>query len=351
MRNNTKFLLLALLPLMIACGGQENQLDSDLAIPVSVIDVKISSIVQYINTTGTTRANNEITLNSEMTGDYFLLKNPKTGRKYKLGDVVSKGELIAKFEDREYVNNVSLEIKRLNLEISEQENKKHISLYDKGGVTLREMKNAEVALSQAKQEYENAKIQLEKMEVIAPFKSVVVDLPYYTNGTRLASNSPIATLMEYDKLLLEANLPEKYLSTIKTGQHVKITNYTLPDDTLTAELSELSPVVNSETRTFKGKIIIDNTGQKLRPGMFVKADIEVASKDSTIVIPKNIILSGNRGKTVYIVQKGAAQRRIITTGLENENEVEVIAGLKKNDRLIIKGFETIRDRSKVKVIQ
>jgi len=131
---------------------------------------------------------------------------------------------------------------------------------------------------------------------------------------------------------------------------VAITNYTLPKDTLKAKINELSPVVSTETRTFKGRLVIDNPALKLRPGMFVKADIEVARRDSAIVISKEIVVSGNRGKTIYIVEKGVARERIITTGLENETSLEVIEGLKKNERVVTKGFETLRNNSKVKII-
>jgi len=85
--------------------------------------------------------------------------------------------------------------------------------------------------------------------------------------------------------------------------------------------------------------------------MFVKAEIVVAAKDSAIVIPKDIILSKRRGKTVYIVEKGAAQERAISTGLENPEFVEVTTGLKKDERLVVKGFEMLRHRSKVKIIR
>jgi multidrug efflux pump subunit AcrA (membrane-fusion protein) len=85
--------------------------------------------------------------------------------------------------------------------------------------------------------------------------------------------------------------------------------------------------------------------------MFVKADIITAQKDSVIVIPKNIILTGNRGKYVFVVERNsAADDRQIVTGIENKDYVEVVEGLKVNDRLIIKGFETLRDNSKVKII-
>ncbi|HOI50589.1 MAG TPA: efflux transporter periplasmic adaptor subunit, partial [Prolixibacteraceae bacterium] len=111
------------------------------------------------------------------------------------------------------------------------------------------------------------------------------------------------------------------------------------------------PAVSTETRTIKGKILIDNPELKLRPGMFVKADIVVASKDSAIVVPKNIILSSNRGKVIYIVEQSTARERRITTGIENQDQVEVLTGLKRNERLVTKGFETLRNDSKVKVIR
>lgn len=349
-KNSSKWVLVALVPFMAACGNQGSQLNNELAIPVSVLDVTKSHIVQYISTTGTAAAASQATLNTEMAGVYRLGKNPRTGGQFKLGDIVEKGQVIVRLENPETQNSIAINTKKLNLDISELENQKQKSLYEKGGVTLRELKNSEVSLAQANTDYENAKIQLAKMDVVAPFRGAIVDLPQITSGTRIASGTAVVTLMDYSKLLMEINLPEKNISTINVGQEVSITNYTLPKDTLNAKINELSPVVSTETRTFKGKLVIDNPELKLRPGMFVKADIEVARRDSAIVISKEIIVSGNRGKTVYIVEKGAVRERIITTGLETETLVEVIEGLKKNERVVTKGFETLRDRSKVKII-
>jgi RND family efflux transporter MFP subunit len=285
-----------------------------------------------------------------MAGDYLLQKNPRTNAPYKLGDIVEGGQVLVKLENAETKNSIAIATKKLNLEIDSLEYQKQKSLYDKGGVTLRELKSAEVALAQARTDYENAKIQLAKMEVKAPFRGVIVDLPTVTNKTRINSNVAIATLMDYSKLMMEVNLPEKAMSTIKPGQEVLITNYTMPKDTLKAQINELAPVVNMETRTFKGKVLINNPDYKLRPGMFVKADIEIERRDSVFVIPKDIIVSGTRGKTIFVVMGGNSQARIIKTGLENEKFVEVTDGLRRQDRVVIKGFETLRDRARVKVI-
>ncbi len=351
MKINKMWRFLLFLPVLVSCGPQQNQTQNDIAVPVSVIDVKKGPIVQYINSTGTANAASQAILATEMAGNYVLAVNPKTGREYKLGDYVAKGTAIVRLENPEFINTISVETKKLNFEIAGLEDEKQKSLYEKGGVTYRELKNAEVALAQAKTSFEDAKIQQQKTEVKAPFSGVLVDIPQITNYTRINAGTNVVTLMDYSKLMMDVNLPEKYLTTIKLGQEVNITNYTLPEDTLKAQISELSPVISTETRTFKGKMTISNPDLKLRPGMFVKADIEIARKDTAIVIPKEVIVAGARGKTIYIIEGGAARRRTITTGLENEKSVEVIEGLKANSRLVVKGFETLRDDSKVKIVK
>jgi len=147
-------------------------------------------------------------------------------------------------------------------------------------------------------------------------------------------------------------LPEKNISTIAVGQQALITSYTLTEDTLSGVVTELSPMISTETRTFKGTLQISNPELKLRPGMFVKADIITSQKDSAIVISKDLILSNNRGRYVFVVgNNNTAEQRRITLGLQNEDEAEVIDGLSKNDILITEGYETLRTRSKITIVQ
>ena len=351
MKNIKLFILIIFVTVLASCNNQPTSESTDLAVPVSIENIKLKSIQQFISTTGTAKAASETELMSEIEGEYFLQLNPRTGRKFKLGDRVEKGQVIIQFENEEYENSLAMESKKLNLEISEQEYEKQKSLYEKGGVTLRELRNSEVSKIDAKYNYENARIQEAKMKVVAPFSGVIVELPYYTEAVRLNTGQSMVKLMSYNKMFVEINLPEKNISEVNTGQKVLITNYTLTEDTLIGHVTELSPVISTETRTFAGKLEIDNPGLKLRPGMFIKANIITAQKDSVIVIPRDVIMSGSRGKYVFVVgRNSAADDRLITTGISNQDEVEIIEGLSANDRLIIKGFETLRDNSKVKVI-
>ncbi|MDY9918258.1 RND family efflux transporter, MFP subunit [Porphyromonadaceae bacterium NLAE-zl-C104] len=340
-----------IIALLTACGNQTQSSQSDIETPVSVQELKKGSISRLINTTGTAQATYSVELNAEMNGFYNLQTNPSTGRPYKLGDAVKKGQLIIRLENKEYENGIALESKKLSLEIAEQEQSKQKALHEKGGVTLSEMRNTEVRVTNARYDLENATINLEKMNVRAPFDGIIVSLPHYTQQGQVTQGSLMVGLMAYTRMYMDINLPESAIGYVKSNQPVHITHYTLPDDTLRGEISELSPAISTETRTFKGKILIDNDRLKLRPGMFVKADIVVDQADSAIIIPKDVVLSRRNRKYVYIVERNTAILRDIQTGLEDEDNVEVIEGLKENDNLIIRGYETLRENSRVKVLK
>jgi membrane fusion protein (multidrug efflux system) len=346
------FLLIAAAIIAITgCRNQEQSLTADVEIPVSVEDVRLKSIEEFTNTTGTAYPRGEIELKSKISANYYLEKNPRTGKYWQMGDKVRTGDLIARLEDREYVISVKMETNQLNLELAESELKKQESLYEKGGVTLKELKTASIDFENAKTNVENARLQLDKTRIVSPIDGVIVDLSYYTQGTHIESGSSIVKIMDYQTMYMEVQLPEKYISTIKPGQLVRLTNYTIPEDTIIGHVTQLSPAINPDTRTFKGNIEIINTSYLLRPGMFVKADIVTNRKDSVIVIPKSIILSRQRGKTVFVVDRGVAMDRIIETGLENLTNVEVTRGLMKNDKIVISGYETLSPKSKVKIVK
>lgn len=348
---STIILFGAVLIAFASCRNQEQNLTADVEIPVSVEDLKLKPIEEYINTTGTAFPKGEIEVKTKISASYFLEKNSGTGRYWQLGDRVRAGELIVRLEDQEYVNSVKMETTQLNLELMESELKKQESLYEKGGVTQKELKTASINYENARTAVITAKLQLEKTKIIAPIDGVIVDLPYHTQGTQVEAGVTMVKIMDYKTMYMDVQLPEKYISVIKPGQKVKLTNYTIPEDTIIGSISQLSPAINADTRTFKGTVSIDNRDLLLRPGMFVKADIVTERKDSAIVIPRSIILSRQKGKTVFIVDRGVAAERIIETGLENISDVEVIRGLAKNERVVTSGFETLSNKSKVKIIK
>lgn len=347
----TGIIALLLISVLQSCDNEESDIQTEIKIPVSVVSIKPQSISRFIETTGTVYSSKEAIMKSELSGIYKLQMNPATRRPFALGDVVKSGQVLIKIQDEEFVNNLQIEGKKLNLELADTNLKKQRSLYDKGGVTQTELKNASIQYVNAKYSYENAEIQMAKMVVKAPFSGVIVEMLYHTDGVKIDLGQVLFKVMDYRQLLMDVKLPEKHLPEITLDQVVQITNYNIVRDTLKGRISQISPVVNADTRTFQSVLKIDNKESLLRPGMFIKAAILSEKRDSTIVIPKETIISRQDGKVVFTVENGIATEKKISTGLENSNVIEVLSGLKVNDRLVVSGFETLRNKSKVSVIQ
>ncbi|UII19426.1 efflux RND transporter periplasmic adaptor subunit [Fulvivirga ligni] len=352
MQNSKKWIFfLLIISGFWSCNNEKSNIQTDIKIPVSVQSIKPQSISRFIETTGTVYSSKEAIMKSELAGIYKIQTNPDTGKPYALGDAVKAGQIIIKIEDKEFENNLQLEGKRLNLELTESNLQKQKSLYDKGGVTQTELKNSNIEYVNSKYSYENAEIQMAKMYVRAPFSGVVVEMPYHTIGVRIDQGQDLFKVMEYEHLLMDVKLPEKHQSEVNVNQQVQITNYNVAKDTIYGKIDQISPVIDADTRTFQSVLQIDNGKSLLRPGMFIKAAILAEKRDSTIVIPKETIISRQDGKIVFTVENGIASEKRITTGLENMDVIEVTSGLKVNDRLVTSGFETLRDKSKVSVVQ
>ncbi len=334
-----------------ACDKSEPDFDTEIAAPVSVEEVKLASIEQFIIATGTVSSAKEVNLRAESRGGYLLQSNPETGKPFALGDRITAGQILVRLDNPEEENNIRIDSKQLHLETARLEFEKQRSLHEKGGVTWRELKDAERAYIDARYDVDNARFRLAKLAVKAPFAGILTELPYYTPATLVDSGKPIAQIMDYAALYLDVNLPGKDLGAVRPGQTVRISNYTLPDDVLDGEVSQVSPALDPQSRSFRATVAVANPDLLLRPGMFVKAEIITARRDSTVVIPKDILLAKRRGKTIFVVEKGAVDERVVTTGLENPEQIEILAGLDENERLVTSGFETLRNGAKVKVVR
>jgi RND family efflux transporter MFP subunit len=339
--------------LLVFTGCQQERMteQTDTTIPVRVMEVEKSSIQEFVTATGTVYAVKETILTTEQAGRYTLRKNPRTGRPFVMGDSVAANTLLFSLDNPEYVNQTAMDSKKLNLESAEREFTKQQSVYEKGGITLKEVKDAEAAMIDARYSYENAKISLAKLEIRAPFSGIIVDLPHFTASQWVVANTRVATLMDYSRLYAELTLPGKEMGRLRQNQNVAVSNYSQEKQKLEGKVTQISPALDPTSRMFKIKIEASNQDLLLKPGMFVRADIVVQEKADVIVIPKDIILERRGRKTVYVVQRGFALERRLELGIESSDSVEVVEGLEPEDSLIIEGFETLRNRSRVKVIE
>ena len=324
-----------------ACNEQRMSSSSETTTPVWLAEVGKRDVRELTTTTGTAKAAKTVEVKSETNGKYELMINPKTKRPYKLGDIVEEGAVIIKLNNKEHENTVSLPTKKMQVDIAKKEWEGQKAVFEKGGATEKDVLNAESSYIQAQTALETAYSDLAKLSIKAPFKGAIVSLPYFTPNVEIASGETMVGL-----------IPENTIDKVKVGQKVLVTNYNIKSDTLSGLVSQLSPAINEDTRTYTGYITISNPELKLRPGMFAKGEIITLQKDSVIVIPKDIVNSRRGGnRIVYTVEQNRAMEKIITIGISDDRFIEVESGLNQGDKIVVKGYEFLRNRGKVKIMK
>jgi membrane fusion protein (multidrug efflux system) len=345
------FLSLAALLALSSCKQETLSVDTETTITVKAAELKPKAIQEFVTATGTAFPIRDVQLKTEQAGRYLLHTNPRTSQPFRMRDTIKKDEILISLDNPEFVNQTAFESKKLQHESAQREYTTQKGVYEKGGITLKELADAQRAFVDSTYAFDNAALALKKLEVRSPFDGVIVDLPHFTDGQWIESNTTVIRIMDYARLYTDLTLPGKEMGRLAQNQHVIVTDYSQPSTTMSGILTQISPALDAESRMFKLRVEIPNSDLRLKPGSFIKADIVVQEKPSALVIPKSIILDRRGAKAVFVIERGIALERRIQTGIENVDEAEVTSGLKASDRVVTEGFETLRTNARVKIIE
>lgn len=350
-KTTVAFVSLAALLALWSCKQETLTVDTETTITVKAAELKPKAIQEFVTATGTAFPIRDVQLKTEQAGRYLLHSNPRTSQPFRMRDIIKKDEILISLDNPEFVNQTAFDSKKLQHESAQREYTTQKGVYEKGGITLKELADAQRSFVDSTYAFDNAALALKKLEVRSPFDGVIVDLPHFTDGQWIESNTPVIRIMDYARLYADLTLPGKEMVRLAQNQHVIVTDYSQPNTTVSGILTQISPALDAESRMFKLRVEIPNSDLRLKPGSFIKADIVVLEKASALVIPKSIILDRRGAKAVFVIERGIALERRIQTGIENVDEAEVTAGLKASDRVVTEGFETLRTNARVKIIE
>ena len=343
-------LLILFLPfLILACSSGDDKSAADLTIPVVVEKVKRGPIADYLTATGTLRPLRAERVIAEVEGVLHLVS--RNGAVVAVGQKIPAGYPLAEIENQEYLLNVRVESQKLAMVNAERELQKQEALFKAGGVTEKELELARRSALDARLNYETALLKAAKLRLQAPISGWVANLQASADGTRIPVGFVLCTLVDYSTVLVQVNLPNTDLDKMRIGQEVLISNYALPDQTFQGRVTAIDPTIDPQTRTFTVDIEVANDKLQLRPGMFVKAEIVIEDHEEAIVIPRTALQTRDNRPVAFVVQGASAEMREVITGIETRDEIEIIEGLAEGERLVVKGHETLRDKSKVRVTE
>jgi multidrug efflux pump subunit AcrA (membrane-fusion protein) len=193
--------------------------------------------------------------------------------------------------------------------------------------------------------------------VRAPISGVISSLPGQV-GMKISQSSPLAIISGDGGLEIELHVAERFIYRIRMGLPCEITLDAYPGDNFRGRISEISPIVNTTSRTMMIKVNVDNPGDRLKAGMFANVKIITEEKDGVITVPENAVIQRSGQNFVYTVQPDPsdssvkiAKRTPVSLGLNIDNVYEITDGLAAGDEVIVRGQTTLTDGSRVNVIQ
>lgn len=190
-------------------------------------------------------------------------------------------------------------------------------------------------------------VQYAHSPVLAPISGTVTSSPL-KQGTKVSISSPILTIGDVENLQVSANIPERYVSVLKTGLKANIILESYPDVIFKATVTRVSPVVDSRSRTKEVILNFDKKDPRINAGMFAKVTLFTREFKNHVVMPVNSIVEKNGKSYLYLVNDDETVRLVeITTGNSVDNEIQILTGVNVGDRVVIEGMRILADGSKI----
>jgi len=192
--------------------------------------------------------------------------------------------------------------------------------------------------------------------VKAPIAGRVTSLPV-TVGSTVSQSSSVAKVARTDELEIRISIAERFISRIADGQKATLTFDAYPGETFGAKVFEISPVLDTATRTMGVKLRLDPPDNRVKVGMYGRVRLITESTKDAIIIPSSAVITREGKEYVFVLneetrndENPTVRFQSIHKGISVDNKVEVTDGLKAGDEIVTKGFSLLSNDAKVKII-
>jgi len=273
-----------------------------------------------------------------------------------IGDEIKQGQLIALIDDDEFVQHLDqaraeLDVAKANIEenrsaliLKQREFERAKTLREKKIVSEAELDAAEaqhkaalakqkVVLAQANQkesELKTAQVRLDYTRIKASWRNGsaarIVGERYVDEGAMLSANAPIASVIDISTLTAVIHVIERDYPRVRPGQAALITTDAYPGRTFTGTIERVAPILKEAARQAQVEIAISNSDKVLKPGMFVRVELEFDRHENATVVPLNALTKTNSHHSVFLadIENMQVKRIPVEVGITNKDMAEII---------------------------
>ncbi|MEN8190705.1 MAG: efflux RND transporter periplasmic adaptor subunit [Thermodesulfobacteriota bacterium] len=281
-----------------------------------------------VEVTGTLQAVRQASISARISGQIVELP-------VFLGSSVKKDDLLVKISAGEMT--AKLLQAQAQLEQAKRNLAREKKLQKQGASTPETVKSLQDIVNISKAAYQEAKTMLDYSIITAPFDGTI--MKKMANIGDLASpGTPLLQVVNEAHLQVVAQIPEALIASISKGDTLKVT---IPAADLHTEavVSEVAPSADPLSRTAPVKLDIKSSS-RLRPGQFARVSIPNASRKGLMVPKESVVVFGQMNK-IFMIQDNRAALRLVKTGATTDSMVEILAGLNKDDQIVVQGAKKL----------
>ena len=170
----------------------------------------------------------------------------------------------------------------------------------------------------------------------SPIEGIVVERNA-TVGATVGADMNLFKIVNLSSVWIDANVFEKDLERVKRGQQVKVSVAAFPGSTFVGNVILISSVLDPETRSVKVRTEVPNRDGRLKPDMFANVEIITELHRTAVSIPQSALLDDGGKSVVFVAAGGGYEKRGVTPGVQSNDRVEIVDGLKAGDKVVVKG--------------
>ncbi len=301
------------------------------AVRVVVAPLRIDSARTRLEAVGTSRAIRSVEVHPATSGEVIAVH-------FQPGQRVAAGDVLVELERRE--EELAVALATVKLEDAERLYDRYRRSAESGAVLPTTIDAARTAAESARIELERARVNLDYRTIRAPFAGFV-GISDVDSGDRVNPDTIVTTLDDRSALLVSFEAPEALHGEIEVGGDVAISTWNSRDAAAFGEIADIGSRIDPLTRTFVVRARVDNSSDKLRPGMSFRIAMDVRGS-AYPVIAETAVQWGADGAYVWSVVDGAARRVPVSVVQRKQGSVLIDTDLGAGELVIVEGIQRMR---------
>lgn len=263
----------------------------------------------------------------------------------KVGDRVRRGQAIASLDQKELRKNLALQFNNYRTQLSQfndvqdkyKKTKEDLLVTD---TIQRILDRTQYSLDNSVINYELTDMSIKEATLTSPINGVVTQVEQPLAGTNITPATATFTVINPESIYFQSEIDQEDVSKIKVGQKATINIDSFPDSVFESEITYISfiPVSGQSSTVYeiRFKLPVNNQDLTYRLGMDGDVLITLEQQDNALIVPLDAVNDDNGKSYIWIKENNSLIKKYVTTGIENDSEIQILEGLNSHDSVVIK---------------